>query len=277
MEIQVTKISPKQANKLLTNNPVNRTLSSATVNQYVEDIRTNKWMMNGDTIRVYNHKGHKGLAIEDHQLIDGQHRLTACVKANKPIDCIIVTVDTPEVFKTIDTGLKRSPAHVLSILGKKNCNALAATLALIKKMDEGGLKDCSLGGSSAARILNHEVEDLLGAYPGIEDSVSYANSRKKDFKTRPAAMGVVHYKLCKIDQGLAEEFLDSFHSGASLPLKSPIYQLREAIRKKQQSDIMISSFWFIKALIITWNNWVSGKEISRFVMKSGPIPKIKSV
>ena len=277
MEVKITKISPEQANKLLTNNPVNRNISQATVRQYVEDIRTNKWQNNGDTIRVYNHKGHKGLALEDHQLIDGQHRLTAVVKANKPIDCIIVTVDSPEVFKTIDSGKKRSASDVLSILGKKNCPALAATLALIRKMDEDGLHECALGGQSSSKVLNHEVEELLGKYPKIEDSVAYAGLRKKDFKTRPAAMAVIHYKLSAVDEDLAEEFLQAFHLGHNLTEKSPILKLREAIRKKQGSDIVISSFWFIKAFITTWNNWVSGKEISKLQMRSGPIPKIKSV
>jgi len=277
MEVKITKISPKQATKLLTNNPTNRTISNAIVKQYVEDIRANKWQNNGDTIRVYNNSGRKGLALEDHQLIDGQHRLTAVVKANKSIDCIIVTVDSPEVFKTIDSGKKRSPADILSILGKKNCPALAATLALIRKMDDDGLYECSLGGQSASKVLNHEVEELLERYPKIEGSVAYAGLRKKDFKTRPAAMAVIHYKLSAIDEDLAEEFLQAFHLGHNLDSKSPILKLREAIRKKQASDIMISSFWFIKAFVITWNNWVSGKEVSKLQMRPGPIPQIKSV
>jgi hypothetical protein len=275
MEVKQLTISPEQATKMLTNNPSNRKISNISVTQYAEDMINKKWMNNGDTIRVFNPTGNPRLPIEEHKLIDGQHRLSACVKAQIPLNTLIVVVDDQKVFETIDTGKKRSPSDTLSIYGHKNCATLAASLALIKKIDRDGLNDVKLGGGSSAKVKNHELLDLLNQYQTMPDSVQYACNMKAKFRTRPAAMAVLHYKFCEIDNDLGEEFLNHLHSGANLSESSPILHLRNAIISRRNSDVQMTNYYIIKACYHGWNNWIQGREVSRLCVPKGQLPKLR--
>lgn len=275
MKVIQTTITPEQAGRLLMTNGNNRNISKATVKQYIEDMTNNKWVLNGDTIKVYNQTRNPRLPIEKHKLIDGQHRLSACKQSRVPLTTLVAIVDTEKVFETIDTGKRRSASDTLYIYGHKNCATLAASLALIKKIDLGGLTPVSPGGSSSSKIKNHELLELLEKYKSMPLSVQYASGNKARFPTRPAAMSVLHYKFCEIDQISGVDFLNQLHSGANLTETSPILHLRNAILTRRNSDIALSNFFIIKACYHAWNNWIKGHEVSRLYVTKGPLPRLK--
>jgi len=102
------------------------------VKEYVSAMIEGEWLYNGEAIKF----------DRDGRLVDGQHRLEAVVKANKPIAFLVIRGLDPEVFKTIDTGKKRSAGDVLAIKGVKNPNAVGAAMRLLHRTlaDEFGLK-----------------------------------------------------------------------------------------------------------------------------------------
>ena len=73
MKNKPIKVTPHLASKWLQKNSCNRPLSQNTVYRYADAILSGEWKLNGDTIR-FDSNG---------TLIDGQHRLHACVKAGK--------------------------------------------------------------------------------------------------------------------------------------------------------------------------------------------------
>jgi hypothetical protein len=278
MKIIQTKITPSQASELLGNNPNNRLVSPTTVRDYVRDMKDRKWMPNGETIKIYNDTKNRKLPITKHRLIDGQHRLTACVKSNIPLDAVIAVVDSPDVFKTIDTGKKRSTKDCLDILGFTNTACLAASLALIKKVDTTGISAVtkSPGGGSTSKVRNHEIEQLADEYPTMPESVAYANRARTLLKTRPATMSVIHYKLSQVDQDLAEEFLTAFHGGEGLSGTSPVLHARNRIIKRLMSDKILTPFYLMKVVFTAWNHWISGNEITKLqITNTESLPKLK--
>ena len=60
---------------------VNRKLNTRHVELYANEIRSNRWKLNGDAIRL----------DPDGRILDGQHRLQACVLAGIPFQTIVMT------------------------------------------------------------------------------------------------------------------------------------------------------------------------------------------
>lgn len=90
-------ITPEKAKKYLSRNCVNRPLRQSVVNKYARDIE------NG----LYT-ETHQGIAFdEDGNLIDGQHRLFAIIKAQKPIVSDVARNVQRSAGINIDTGKVR--------------------------------------------------------------------------------------------------------------------------------------------------------------------------
>ena len=76
IKAQLMEITPALAEEWLSKNPrVQRTMSQTEVDMLARHITRGEWQLNGGTI-VFS---------TDDRLCDGQHRLAACVQADKPI------------------------------------------------------------------------------------------------------------------------------------------------------------------------------------------------
>lgn len=121
METKIIEITPDIAREWLEKNTVNRNISPNRVYSYAEDIKKGKWQLNGESIK-FNTAG---------RLVDGQHRLSAVVKANKPIKCVVM-FDMPEDITIYDRGRNRNEADCLIISGKSKEVANNKCVAMAK-------------------------------------------------------------------------------------------------------------------------------------------------
>src|SRR4051812_39659069 len=95
---EVVLIAPKLASEWLRTMVANRPLSQIKAVEYGLAMERGDWVLNGETIK-FNDKGN---------LIDGQHRLQACVLAGKPFQTYVVRgIADDRAFATIDTGKLR--------------------------------------------------------------------------------------------------------------------------------------------------------------------------
>jgi hypothetical protein len=101
IKMELKTITPEWAAQILAhNNTRNRAMSRAHVEMLANEIRRGAWDFTGDTIKL----------SPDGQLIDGQHRLAAVVKAGVSIQTLVVEGVSFDVVATIDTRLKRRRA-----------------------------------------------------------------------------------------------------------------------------------------------------------------------
>lgn len=283
MQIKIMEIHPNVAKGLLERNYGNRNLSAQLASKYAEDMRRNKWALNGETIKIFNEvlgsdgKPDPSAHISKLSVLDGQHRLSACIKAKKPFKTAVAIVDSAEAFATIDCGKSRSPGDICTILGHKNSSQLAATLKLQIKVEQNRLVDSLVGSGTTGDIRNHEIERELSKRLGLIDSVTFAHKMKSKLRTRPACMGVAHFNMSKIDSSLAEECLALFHTGEGLTAGSPILAYRNfLISWMQNENNKLTNHYLLKGLYVMWNNWISGKSISRCrIPKTGPLPRLR--
>jgi len=118
MEIQIETITPKEAEYILnTTNARNRNIRGNKVSEMVRDLHDGNWRFNGDAIRF----------DRDGNLLDGQHRLTACLESGIPIQTLVVKGLDSAVMSTIDTGTKRSAGDLFSLKGVAYPTQIAAS------------------------------------------------------------------------------------------------------------------------------------------------------
>ena len=127
MKTTIKTITPEWAKSILeTKNPRNRPLSETFVSRLARDIKCGAFVTT-----------HQGIAFDEAgDLLDGQHRLAACVLADMPIT-LPVTTDMVSrhklngsfinTFELIDGGKPRGVGQLLQMAGYTNGHRVAAT------------------------------------------------------------------------------------------------------------------------------------------------------
>jgi hypothetical protein len=141
-------ITPKMAKGILDEqNTANfRRLDLPRCKPIVRDIESGHWQVNGDAIR-FDTNG---------VLLDGQHRLMACVMADKPIMTLVVRGLDPHVQITIDRGKSRTIGDELKSRGLPYPAKLGSTLRSIWQEENGVYPP-----SSSQQALKPTTEELL--------------------------------------------------------------------------------------------------------------------
>jgi len=268
--VDIRTITPQEAKEILEGQIKNRKLSQQTILRYAKQMKAGRWKLNGETI-----------TFGGGMLIDGQHRLHACIKSDVPLSVICVILDNNEAFNTIDSGKRRNVADVFSINGLKRTTNMAATLAVMVKIDNTG-EITAAGGGRSARIENHECEELLLNYPNLDTSVKQAQKWWKLLKIKTTATASLNYLLRRAEgrveddesTTLADKFMNQVFYGENLTKGSPGLVLRNAFIKHVTHNAQPETRYILKAGICCWNNWLKGKEMDRIAVRGDSmIPK----
>lgn len=236
-----TKITPKLAAKWLTKNTTNRPLSQRTVDSYAAAMVAGEWHLNGDTVR-FDRNGN---------LIDGQHRLHACVKSGKSFLCYVVTDLPPEAFDTIDQGRPRTLSDVLARRGEKHYSTLASALRMLWRLQNG-----TMTFNQESKLRPQVMDTLLDANPGIRDGVAAA--RETVDAKGPAIIGVstiavLWYLFNQIKPQKNREFWSRVMEGIELTKTMPEYILRRRLLSNATSQAKLSNEVICALVIKTWN------------------------
>lgn len=194
----------------------NRPLNRNRIAQYSKDMKNGRWKENGDTIKF----------ADDGVMIDGQHRLSACVECGIGFWSLVAYGIKKDAFMTIDRNQTRSTGQLLHLTaGVTDYNSLAAALNWLYCFKDGIM--LSSRGVNATPL---ELQELLAQHPGIAESVKFARGAQGRFRVRPASvLPICHYLFTRQDSLLAEAFFDSLTTGTSLRDVDPVYRLRERI------------------------------------------------
>lgn len=130
---KVVDITPEIAADILqTRNNKNRPINHPTVDYYAHQMKKGAWMLNGEGVQF----------SKEGELLNGQHRLLAVVKADMTIRMFLIFNIDKEAFATYDLQRTRTAADLFNMEGIKNANNLAAVtnryIALTKQ--EGDAK-----------------------------------------------------------------------------------------------------------------------------------------
>jgi hypothetical protein len=266
-----TTVTPEEARLWLdTKRSKNRPISENAVAKYAQEMSAGRWVDNGKGL-VFGTSG---------QLLDGQHRLTACVRVGKPFVTTITWGVPDEYFDTIDDCNTRSLADVLHIKGEASSGLLSAGLRFLWIYARGEIQRRDLRrGQIATKPL---LEATLDKNRGIISSVKFYGMLKArpGGLLVPAGMAIgLHYIFSLVDEKKADEFFTRLQSGLELKEDDPIYILRaRLIAGQREASTKLTPPAMYYYVVVSWNAYASGTYMKRLVFNpDAPPPEIDNV
>lgn len=244
---EIVRIFPEAASALLAINTINRRVVDSRVDFHVRNLQQGRWQL------INN-----GIGIDwDGALLDGQHRLLACVKAGQFIDVVLTTGLDPGARTVIDVGRTRTFADTLALSGYKGKSTnVAATARLLYYYHKG-----QIGRQNPQAALPHDV--LLAYLERIgTDLLQTACNRAENVERAVAganrsAMGAFIYLADEVDLLDCRSFEQRLRTGANLATGDPELALRNQLARLKNRR---SNQWHLGLYIKAWNNRRTGKR-----------------
>jgi hypothetical protein len=259
----VMTITPDMAAGFMGRNRKNRPIRDDDVNTYARDMIAGTWPVNGETIKI----------ARNDDILDGQHRLLACMRAKVPFRTYIVTGLPPETQDTIDCGITRTAADQLGLHGEYQPKSLAAITRWAIRW-AAGHRGRAIGGS--IKPSHSEVIGFIRANPEIRDATRWAvNARSRYRSVRISVYGMAWWLFTHMNGGgsiatyQAEDFLEKVVTGADVSIGHPAHTLRERFRRAWELDERLNEYEQLALFILAWNGWRDGKEMRRIQLPPG--------
>lgn len=206
-------ITPEIAAHWLQNNVRNRPLADDTIIAYARDMRNGEWV-----------ETHQGLAFNDRdELIDGQHRLHAIIRAGVTVRMMVTFGLKSEIegkecttMDAVDRGRPRSVADQLRIQhGMKDGSKIAMICASIA---------CLCQSERTRRLSVGQTLEIYRAFqPSIDWVIQFA-SREHGLRAKGVAAAVAF--AIAADSKL-KDLCHRLYTGDGLANGSPLFLLRE--------------------------------------------------
>lgn len=215
MNIRVVDITPDFAKELLKLNTLNRRIKPTRVKMYASELLNNQWFSNGVPIIIGS----------DNVLKDGQHRLMACVKANKSLKDMIIIRLPEENCSCYDIGATRTTADTAVLMGIDSPVVTSGlALSILRCAIQNEHPEIRAASSKVTLIKEAENKELALSW--------VLNKSKKTHKLRginvaPVWAAVMNAFSCGYPIDKLETFCEVLKSGMSTSEKDfPIIQLR---------------------------------------------------
>ena len=264
-EVILETITPSMAAKWLQTMVNNRTLSQAKAIEYAMTIDESRWVVNGETIKF----------DIDGRLFDGQHRLQACVLADKPFKSYVAYgITDADAFSTVDVGKNRSHGDVFSIAGYPSSNLTSGAALLVyqyknKLFGPNGTvaRRYTKGSKAILRKLDHLP--LIGSASGVtkDELLKFAEPFKdrligavrfaENIKTKKMlSSGMVagcYFLFCEKSEEDAKRFFLDLSEGVGLSGSDPVYWLRERLMTNVASPNKLQRGAILQLIFKAWN------------------------
>lgn len=244
MQIEIATITPEQAARLLARNHKNRPLNPHHVSRMSADMQKGNWVVNGDAIRI----------SDSGDLMDGQHRLSACISSGVAFDTVLVRGLQDDAARTIDGGRKRSIGDKFTMDGVKNAKALATALRIIGKI---------AAQSKSYQPSDQEFYELLDLHPNLAESVS----RYKNVPFRlSSVISAIHY-IASVTKGQkeADAFAETIRTGIPSRENDPAHTFREWVIRNSTGATSLTFESILVAACRAWSCYREQKGLSRIV------------
>lgn len=242
-KVSVVTITPEAAQEILEKaNTHNRRLKGALLQALVQEVKRGEWRLNGEAV-IFDEHGN---------LLDGQHRLEACVKAETPFETYVVEgVSAPDQV-TIDSGVSRSAADALRLAGYPN------------EMVLGGLCRISLAYEQQVSLNNiklqaREAVEMANRDPNLSRSVNDMPSMKLR-----STFALIHYiaGIKHNNPDMSLDFIHGCHTGHMLPAGDPRLALRNRLHAQQSIVATANTPRLLSYLTVrAWNGFFNDEEI----------------
>jgi hypothetical protein len=274
MSAEVTTVTPSIAVAWLEQNKKNRPVNRHLVRRLARDMASGQWQLTGDAIRFDT----------DAHLIDGQHRLQACILSDTPFETTVMYNLPTDAMRVIDTGKSRNAADILSLQGFKNTALLAKIVrhALGEVLQEKNLKAVTVSPTAIVSIIEdnqkftaHVIPSTGFAQPVSTTHIGAITYLVENFVLNSDENPLRGASKAKM-QKISEAFRNVLLSGEPYYDGDPAHAFRERmIRIKlshsQQKPSLQSQFQTLKW---AYNAFVCNEQVGTVRMRTGYQPLI---
>lgn len=265
IDVEVTRITPKEAAALLETNSVNRKLRTPLVEAYRRDMEEGRWAMTGETIQI----------SRTGQLLNGQHRLTALAgskKLRRGIDFLVVTGLDDNTQGLMDQGAKRGIADALRI-----SQGHVKNVTIVGGIARWSIAYPELGVGSMLQQLKRKISvaEAVEAYmnqPDIADAADRAVFFRGHIPVSVTAMGFTWLHLNRIDSSANHEFwgsmVDLSFGAKDDPRKATLKRLTSMAADPEFRANMQTSVAVVSVLTRGWNAWRRGEQLPFITAKN---------
>jgi hypothetical protein len=252
-------VTPTDAKEWLKTKRSDKRINRQQVRGYAEDMRAQRWMLNGDPI-IFGKSG---------QLLSGVLRLHACIEADTAFPCLIIRgVDDPN-FETIDSVRRRTLADILTIRKEPKGRMLAAALVALWRYANDDYVSPTRSPSA------HALLQLLENNPGIRDSMKLVQDVSRLMSI--AVGGALHYLFTQANPSRADTFFEQLLDEEVA--HGPVFLLRQQLTRLKSARGTKSQGLLIGLTIKAWEAFAAGEDMKqlRFVPGNDNPPRISNL
>ncbi len=241
-------VTPKQAKEWLeSSNTKNRNIREQHVNMLAREMELGRWKENGDAI-CFDWNG---------RLLDGQHRLSACMKSDKPFYTNVTRNIDPAADITKDKGIPKTASDHLVLEGEKHGTLLASILRGIWAWENG-----KLSGYRSIKTSTADLIDTLRQHPNARESATAVQNND----VMPGSLaGFCHYAFGTKDPDARDVFFHRLFTGLDVAPTDSVYHLRQymlhAKSSRTQAKLTVTST--LALTINAWNAMRQGKFVKQ--------------
>ncbi len=237
------EITPAKATEMLKRNDNNRPFTQHTADSYAQQMERGTWPNTGAPITL----------SKTGRLLDGQHRLSACVKVDLSINFDIRFGIDDSAFAFIDAGKKRSAGDIFAINGVKNARLMAAATSRLINLQQdwvGGAKS----DKQSYKLTAAEIYTQFLTHHGLPLSTHFGMIFKAQGAFLESALATaLHYMCAQKCRRDADIFFTMTSDGIGLKSKrDPVARLRVRLMNNQTAD---EKFGMRKKAALTLKAW----------------------
>jgi hypothetical protein len=242
-------VTPGKASEWLSKNTHNRQLRETKVAKYVRDMRSGRWR--------YNPLLCIGIAA-DGTVVDGQHRLTACVQSGCSFETDVVFGASMEDQETVDIGATREAYDYLQLEEVSSAKRIAALARLLVMHLDAGI------GNSGGAHDPSKTEVLEFARTHAEElQASLIGSKELRRMAIPRVLDFCNFLFRQQHKKAAVQFMKDLQTGEMLSAKNPVYHLRKRLLLNQASRTKMHHRYMVALFFKAWIYYRAGAEITR--------------
>lgn len=259
---EVMTITPETAKRILDKNKGNRPLNPHYVSFYADQMAKGLWTLTGQTISFG----------EDNRLLDGQHRLSAVVKANIPIKFNVARNVPNHTFINYDNGKPRNAVDSFKISGVKYASRATTLINKYFYYKNGFLHSCGFSEKDSKgwirKVDSLTNKELLDFYNNNTDLICEVlrlsetlTERVKLFKQSQVAV-LMFYLIVDKNHSRTKvfDFFSQLFTNENVTNKS-IYVLREKLIQGSIGNSVLKDSIKYLFLIKCWNAFIQNKQI----------------
>jgi hypothetical protein len=248
----------------------NRKLNRTKINKYVEAIKDGKWCLTGESIIV----------SADGEILNGHHRLQACVEAGVGFIATITYGVTDDLsFAHIDVGNMRSRSQVLEMAGVKVSASVLSRVAMLAKAFDMTKNLFDFRGTQGTSFQPAEILSYVEDHEELALSVDFVSKvvkrHKLESQVSEPIYAFAHYLITqKLNQQTFNElpitpevYLTRIISSLGLESEDDVeYQVRNYLQSLVHESTSYSLLCKLSAIFKGWNIHlnipVSGNKVS---------------